>query len=55
MTGRGWCRGDIQGGIAVEETTGLSQKETTSTGMIGQSSGRVMWLMPLLSDLARNL
>jgi hypothetical protein len=38
-------RNQVQHGIAVEEH-GLSQNDTTSTGITGQSSGRVMWWMP---------
>ena len=33
-------------GLASKKPNGLSQKEMVSTGMIGQSSTRVMWWMP---------
>src|SRR5258705_4795560 len=33
-------------GLRSKNPNGLSQKDTTSTGITGQSSGRVMWWMP---------
>ena len=35
-------------GLRSKKPTGLSQKLTVSTGMIGQSSGRVMWWSALV-------
>ena len=33
-------------GLRSKNPNGLSQKDTTSTGITGQSSGRVMWWIP---------
>src|SRR6266536_1471246 len=38
--------GTSSAGLRSKKPTGLSQNETVSTGITGQSSGRVMWWMP---------
>src|SRR4029450_2280576 len=38
--------GTSSAGLRSKKPNGLSQKETVSTGITGQSSGRVMWWMP---------
>ena len=38
--------GTSRAGLRSKNPNGLSQNDTVSTGMIGQSSGRVMWWMP---------
>ena len=39
-------RGTSSAGLRSKNPNGLSQNETESAGMTGQSSGRVMWWMP---------
>src|SRR6202042_3174861 len=41
-----WLGGTSNAGLRSKNPTGLSQKETVSTGITGHSSGRVMWWMP---------
>ena len=38
--------GTSSAGLRSKKPIGFSQKETTSTGITGQSSGRGMWLIP---------
>ncbi len=40
------CGGTSSEGLRSKKPNGLSQNEIVSTGMIGQSSTRVMWWMP---------
>ena len=40
------CGGTSSVGLRSKKPNGFSQNETVSTGMIGQSSMRVMWWMP---------
>src|SRR2546430_8711857 len=42
----GWLGGTSRAGLRSKKPNGLSQNETMSLGITGQSSGRVMWWMP---------
>src|ERR1700728_5355789 len=41
-----WLGGTSRAGLRSKKPNGLSQNETVSTGITGQSSGRVMWWIP---------
>ena len=60
VAGAGWRRRHVESGIAIKgadrQPTGLSQKLTVSTGMIGQSLGRVVWVVwwiPITYDVGQ--
>jgi hypothetical protein len=42
----GWLGGTSRAGFRSKKPNGLSQNETMSLGITGQSSGRVMWWVP---------